>query len=162
MIKLEVEGFELKMVEGLRHYDYSILVEGLSVTDEFDVNKFNAYIEAYDPEKCKTEINTNDKVSIDGPPKSIWNQVGDGVFGLVFVNKEGELSISDEFAEAIKAKILVSNDMPKNYSVGFNSADITDSLCKHCFLPITKVNDVWYHDNMMTFCGNSTKAEPKI
>ena len=71
-----------------------------------ELNDFQRYIEAYEPEKTLIEFVGGDDDIAD--QLSLWN--GEMPYPFISLRESGKLEISDAFAEAIKAKI-----MPKVY-----------------------------------------------
>lgn len=57
---------------------------------------------------------------------TIGFQFKNDVYDYMTCDNEGNINISDAFARSIKEKILVSNSLPENYSVGFTKQEIAD------------------------------------
>jgi len=87
-MKIKISGWRVKLTgEGI--IDFFVEHEEGEI-QKASLSDLAKYLEAYDPEIANKE--------------SVWNQAWDGL-GLVYMDGHGDLSISDEFAEAIKAKI---------------------------------------------------------
>jgi len=72
-----------------------------------EVQKIKKYIEAYDPEEKKVESQAKDgSVTLGFEFKNIDPSIPNVVFNYITCDQYGKISISDELAEAIKAKVM--------------------------------------------------------